>query len=53
MENRGNTQKTCIGNAVRKGFPALALALLVTLPVSTAVTVQGGPSVQLSVNGWQ
>ncbi|MDC0767585.1 hypothetical protein [Streptomyces sp. HD] len=39
----------------RRGIPVLALALLVALPVSAAVTVgdRGGPSVHVAVNGWQ
>ncbi len=57
MENRGNTHRNRTGNAVRGGLPALALALLVVLPVTAAVgtglTGKGGPSVRVSVNGWQ
>ncbi|MGW6909304.1 MULTISPECIES: hypothetical protein [unclassified Streptomyces] len=40
---------------MRRGLPVLALALMVALPVSAAVTMEvgGGPSVQVAVNGWQ
>ncbi|SDO56798.1 hypothetical protein SAMN04487981_111279 [Streptomyces sp. cf386] len=61
MENRGNTGiagntgMTTTKAVMRRGLPVLALALMVALPVSAAVTMEvgGGPSVQVAVNGWQ
>ncbi|WP_345014952.1 hypothetical protein [Streptomyces shaanxiensis] len=64
MDNRGNARiarntgiagMTTAKAGLRRGLPVLALALMVTLPVGTAVTVgvEGGPSVGVAVNGWQ
>ncbi|MFE1038266.1 hypothetical protein ACFW4L_05965 [Streptomyces sp. NPDC058832] len=50
MDDRGRTR---MGKIFGTGFTALVLALLVALPLGTAVGAGGGPSVKASVNGWQ
>ncbi|WP_159770659.1 hypothetical protein [Streptomyces sp. HM190] len=47
MKNTGNTGNTRVIRALS------ALALIMALPLGATVAVNSGPSVALSVNGWQ